>query len=285
MAKDIRDLADEEVMQLVQGGNPRAFELVYDRHGGAAFSLAYRMVGNRVAAEDVVQEAFLSIWRSRMRYDSSRGSVRTWVLGIVHNRTIDALRRGATHERRQEALDGVEERHAYLLGALTDLERQAFERHVAGCAECRDELEQLRPAADALPRSVEQVEPPPGLKTSLMEVVESEARARSGAPAARRRKPRRLRLPSLGGFRPALVAAALALGLVAGFGVAQLGGGDDARTVAATVDQGRLPDASGSLRIQGDGENGAILSVQGMPPAGDEQVYQAWVERDGTVEP
>ena len=178
-----------------------------------------------------------------------------------------------------------EELGAYLLGALTDLERQAFERHVAGCAECRDELEQLRPAADALPRSVEQVEPPPGLKTSLMEVVESEARARSGAPAARRRKPRRLRLPSLGGFRPALVAAALALGLVAGFGVAQLGGGDDARTVAATVDQGRLPDASGSLRIQGDGENGAILSVQGMPPAGDEQVYQAWVQRDGMVEP
>ncbi len=178
-----------------------------------------------------------------------------------------------------------EEIGAYLLGALTDLEQQAFERHVMGCAECRDELERLRPAADALPRSVEQVEPPPGLKTSLMEIVESEARERSGAPAARRRAPRRLRLPSLAGFRPALVAAALALGLVAGFGVAQLGGGDDARTVAATVDQGRLPDASGRLRIQGDGEDGAILTVQGMPPAGDEQVYQAWVQRDGMVEP
>jgi len=178
-----------------------------------------------------------------------------------------------------------EEIGAYLLGALTDLEQQAFERHVMGCAECRDELERLRPAADALPRSVEQVEPPPGLKTSLMEVVESEARERAGAPAARRRAPRRLRLPSLAGFRPALVAAALALGLVAGFGVAQLGGGDDARTVAATVDQGRLPDASGSLSIQGDGEDGAILTVQGMPPAGGKQVYQAWVERDGMVEP
>jgi anti-sigma factor RsiW len=178
-----------------------------------------------------------------------------------------------------------EEIGAYLLGALTDLERQAFERHVAGCAECRDELERLRPAADALPRSVEQVEPPPGLKTSLMEVVESEAKERSGAPAARRRTPRRLRLPSLAGFRPALVAAALALGLVAGFGVAQLGGGDDARTVAATVDQGRLPDASGSLRIEGDGEDGAILTVQGMPPAGGERVYQAWVQRNGGVTP
>ncbi len=68
MAQDIRDLADEEVMQLVQKGDPRAFELLYDRHGGAAFSLAYRMVGKQAPAEDVVQEAFLSIWRSRLRY-------------------------------------------------------------------------------------------------------------------------------------------------------------------------------------------------------------------------
>jgi anti-sigma factor RsiW len=179
-----------------------------------------------------------------------------------------------------------EEIGAYLLGALTDLERQAFERHVAGCAECRDELERLRPAADALPRSVEQVEPPPGLKSSLMEVVEREASERAGAPAARPRRPRRVRLPSLAGMRPVLVAGALALGLVAGFGVAQLaGGGDDTRTVAATVDESRLPEASGSLRIQGDGEDGAILNVHGMPSLDEDRVYQAWVERDGTVVP
>ena len=157
---------------------------------------------------------------------------------------------------------------------------------MAGCAECRDELERLRPAADALPRSVEQVEPPPALKTSLMEVVDREARERSGAPAARQRRPRRFRLPSLTGVRPALVAGALALGLLAGFGVAQLaGGGEDSRTIAATVDEGRLPDASASLRIQGDGEDGAILRVQGLPPAGDDQDYQAWVQRGGTVVP
>jgi RNA polymerase sigma-70 factor, ECF subfamily len=111
VARDIRNLADEEAMQLVGDGNARAFELIYDRHGGAAFSLAYRMIGNRVSAEDVTQEAFLSIWRSRLRYDQSRGSVRTWVLGIVHHRAIDALRRGSVHDRRRETLDGVEERH------------------------------------------------------------------------------------------------------------------------------------------------------------------------------
>jgi RNA polymerase sigma-70 factor (ECF subfamily) len=108
---DIRNLADEEVMLLVQGGEARAFELLYDRHGRAAFSLAYRMVGNRVNAEDITQEAFLSIWRSRLRYDPVRGSVRTWVLGIVHNRAIDGLRRNLVHDRRRETMDGVEERH------------------------------------------------------------------------------------------------------------------------------------------------------------------------------
>src|SRR5919198_3232684 len=109
-SNDIQHLADEEVMQLVQQGDPRAFELIYDRHGGAAFSLAYRMTGSRAAAEDVAQEAFLSIWRSRLRYQPERGSVRTWVLGIVHNRAIDALRRSLVHERRRASAEGIEER-------------------------------------------------------------------------------------------------------------------------------------------------------------------------------
>ena len=62
---DLRALADEDLMQLVRRGDPRAFEVVYERHSGAAFSLAYRMVGRGNVAEDVVQEAFLSLWRSR----------------------------------------------------------------------------------------------------------------------------------------------------------------------------------------------------------------------------
>jgi RNA polymerase sigma-70 factor, ECF subfamily len=107
---DIRNLADEEVMALVQEGSTRAFELIYDRHGSAAFSLAYRMLPNRVTAEDVTQEAFLSIWRSRQRYEPTRGSVRTWVLGIVHNRAIDALRRNLVHDRRRSRAEGFEER-------------------------------------------------------------------------------------------------------------------------------------------------------------------------------
>ena len=79
-------------MQLVRRGDAAAFEQVYERHATASFSLAYRMTGNRNLAEDVVQEAFLSLWRSGARYDRTRGSVRTWVLGIVHHRAIDGLR-------------------------------------------------------------------------------------------------------------------------------------------------------------------------------------------------
>jgi len=89
----VERLADEELMVLVGEKDPSAFAVFYDRHGGAAFSLAHRIVGDRTAAEDVTQEAFLSIWRSSARFDAARGSVRSWTLGIVRNRAIDALRR------------------------------------------------------------------------------------------------------------------------------------------------------------------------------------------------
>jgi len=135
---EIPSLADEDVMTLVQDGDPRAFEVLFDRHSGAAFSLAYRMVGNRVTAEDISQEAFLSIWRSRLRYRSDRGSVRTWVLGIVHHRAIDALRRNLVHDRRRATAEGLEERQE--APELTDVE-------VAR----RDEARQVRSAIGTLP--------------------------------------------------------------------------------------------------------------------------------------
>lgn len=85
-------LADEELMPLIGAKDPEAFEVFYDRHGGVAYSLAYRIVGEKGAAEDVTQEAFMSIWRSGARFDRARGSVRSWTLSIVRNRAIDALR-------------------------------------------------------------------------------------------------------------------------------------------------------------------------------------------------
>ena len=86
-------------MVLVADGEPRALEVIFDRHGGPAFSLAYRMCGRRVMAEDIVQEAFLSVWRSGGRYDRTRGSVRSWLLSAVHNRAIDMFRHASGHDQ------------------------------------------------------------------------------------------------------------------------------------------------------------------------------------------
>lgn len=88
-------LADEDLMPLIGAKDPEAFAVLFDRHGGAAYSLAYRVVGEPEAAEDVTQEAFISVWRSGARFDRARGSVRSWLLSIVRNRAIDTLRAGA----------------------------------------------------------------------------------------------------------------------------------------------------------------------------------------------
>ncbi len=141
---DVRTLADEDLMHLVYGGDARAFEVVFDRHAGAAFSLAYRMCGRRAMAEDVVQDAFLSLWRSGARYDRSRGSVRSWVLSVVHNRAIDAFRRGAVKQGRDIADEGLAEQ-------LRAPERTELE------VERREEARQVRTALDDLPPDQRQV--------------------------------------------------------------------------------------------------------------------------------
>jgi RNA polymerase sigma-70 factor (ECF subfamily) len=139
-----RDLADEDLMALVRDGDARAFEIVFDRHAGLAFSLAYRICGRRAMAEEAVQEAFLSLWRSGARYDSTRGSVRTWVLGAVRNRAIDAMRRHVSRDSRDVADDGIAERLP--ASELTDVE-------VAR----REESHAVRGALDALPAEQRQV--------------------------------------------------------------------------------------------------------------------------------
>jgi RNA polymerase sigma-70 factor (ECF subfamily) len=144
MGVDLRTLADEDVMPFVRRGDARAFEVIYERHSSAAFSLAYRMMGTRSGAEDVMQDAFLSLWRSGGRYDRGRGSVRTWVLGIVHNRAIDALRRSTVHSRRRASDEGIEER--FEARERTDVE-----------AARREEYGTVRSALASLPADQSQV--------------------------------------------------------------------------------------------------------------------------------
>lgn len=92
-------------MALVEGGDAAAFAALYDRHSRAAYSLAYRMMGEKQAAEDLVQDALLKVWRSAGSYRAERGSVRTWILSIVHNRGIDQLRSLASRRRTQEKVE------------------------------------------------------------------------------------------------------------------------------------------------------------------------------------
>jgi RNA polymerase sigma-70 factor (ECF subfamily) len=134
---DLYALADEDLMGLVSGGHAAAFEVVHERHETVAFSLAYRITGDRATAEEAVQDAFVNLWRSGARYDPARGSVRTWLLGIVQRRAIDALRRANKHASRRVSDDGVEE----WLAAEGRTDAQAVAR--AEAAEVRTALQGL----------------------------------------------------------------------------------------------------------------------------------------------
>jgi len=188
----------------------------------------------------------------------------------------------------------------YVLGALTESEVRRFESHVAACAVCRDGIERLRPAADALPRLVEPVNPPVSLKQALMAVVEADVRERDGASetaAAASKSPGALaRMRKwlsgagalTGGGRPALAWASacfvLFAGVLAGYAATQITAEEErGRTVAAKIDEQRLPSGSGSLVVPASLRDGGVLRVQGLPALDSDSVYQVWVQRGGEM--
>lgn len=132
-------------MLMVERRSPEAFEALYDRHGGIAYSLAYRMLGDRGAAEDVTQEAFLAIWRTRARFDATRGSVRSWLLGVVRNRAIDVLRRRPLAPPKS------------LFDESDVLEAEPAEESTELEAARRDDARQVRQAVATLPHEQAQV--------------------------------------------------------------------------------------------------------------------------------
>jgi RNA polymerase sigma-70 factor (ECF subfamily) len=144
-AATVTDDADRAVLNRIAGGELDALDELYERYKTMAFSIALRITNDASLAEDVVQDAFLGAWRNAARYLEGRGSVKTWLLAIVHHRAIDAVRRRrptAELPERDEApplalrlpdvwaevaanLDAVAVRDA--LAALTDVQREAIE--------------------------------------------------------------------------------------------------------------------------------------------------------------
>lgn len=178
------------------------------------------------------------------------------------------------HEQRRDELA------VYLLGALSPGETAELERHLAGCEECRAELERLRPVVQAQPESVERVEPPPQLRTRVMAEVRADAdEARAGMRASssgyhRRTSPGRPFFP-----RPALAVAAIALiaAAVAAYAVRDGDSGGSATTVVA----GEAPGVT--ARMVRDGDSG-ILRLANLRQLPSSEALQAWVQRGKRVE-
>jgi hypothetical protein len=175
---------------------------------------------------------------------------------------------GPDHERYADDVG------AYLLGALSEIEARAYERHTAVCPECRDELDRLRPAASVLARSPEQFEAPPRLKKALMGTVKSEARQRAPARASFRWLPR----ARLAWAATAFVLVGAALGV--GIGVSTRGTSSQ-RVVAADV----MGVAGGSASLVVRKGQAALLRVSGLPVLRGGRVYEVWIERGGRVRP
>ncbi len=102
MTTDLSDARDAELVQRIRLGDGEALKGLFGRYAPSAMALARRVARQPFLAEEIVQEAFLAVWRDPAGYDPQRGSVRAWLMGMVHHRAVDAVRREASQRRRVE---------------------------------------------------------------------------------------------------------------------------------------------------------------------------------------
>jgi RNA polymerase sigma factor (sigma-70 family) len=100
-------LSDHGLLALTARGDRDAFARLYDMYGGAAYALALRIVRDRELSADVVQDAFLTVWRQASKFDPARGQPSSWILTLTHHKAVDIVRR--EQRRRAEALDEARE--------------------------------------------------------------------------------------------------------------------------------------------------------------------------------
>jgi anti-sigma-K factor RskA len=165
---------------------------------------------------------------------------------------------------------------AYALRALPEDEAERVRRHLEECPACRAELDRLQVAVEALPASVEQIEPPPELKSRLMSIVESEAEVRRAGREAADRPPTKSRWRRLPRWLPVAGAVAAACAVAAVIVLLAAGGGAATRTVEAQVSAPlRAGGAVATLKITGDRAK-LIVARLPAPPAG--YVHELWVK-------
>ncbi|HVA44085.1 MAG TPA: sigma-70 family RNA polymerase sigma factor [Acidimicrobiales bacterium] len=124
MGPDLQTLSDPALVVAIGRWRPDALAEAYRRHGGAVFSLAQRVLGDRARAEDVTQTVFTSLWESADRFDPERGSLRVFLLTMGHRRAIDMIRSDGRRRVREERLASQAE-------APYDLEREVWDITVA----------------------------------------------------------------------------------------------------------------------------------------------------------
>lgn len=95
--------SDEALLNAIAGGAVWAMDSLYQRYSRILYSLAFRMVADHQVAEDLLQDAFLAVWRRASTYSPQTGAARSWLISILHHRTIDYLRRVRRRSTIQEA--------------------------------------------------------------------------------------------------------------------------------------------------------------------------------------
>jgi RNA polymerase sigma-70 factor (ECF subfamily) len=107
MARELAHLSDEAVLALVARSEEQALAEIYDRFGSVAYGLALRVLRDEGLAQDAVQDAFLTVWRTARSFAAERGAARTWILTLVHRRAVDVVRR--EERRRGDPLESAPE--------------------------------------------------------------------------------------------------------------------------------------------------------------------------------